>query len=111
VQLSDFSESSPGRLSQIDHALWAFVPNPAPTHLNLDNDTIRALAAAERALGKLTGTLRAAGRQFNVRTRALAREFVGGSMAVRGPLKSENAGRDPIVTPGAGLLPKEGVAR
>lgn len=44
---------------------WAFVPSPAPRQLDLDPPTIRALAAAERALGQLTGTLRAAGRQVN----------------------------------------------
>jgi Fic family protein len=41
------------------------VPHPAPANLPLDSATIRALASAERALGQLTGTLRAAGRQVN----------------------------------------------
>lgn len=41
------------------------MPNPAPRHLDLDPATVRALASAERALGQLTGTLRAAGRQVN----------------------------------------------
>jgi len=50
---------------QIATGTWAFVPAPAPRRLDLDPATIRALGAAERSLGQLTGTLRAAGRQVN----------------------------------------------
>jgi Fic family protein len=50
---------------EIPGPAWAFVPNPPPGQLDLDASTIRALAGAERALGQLTGTLRAAGRQVN----------------------------------------------
>lgn len=50
---------------EIAGGAWAFVPEPAPRRLKLDPATIRALGAAERALGQLTGTLRAAGRQVN----------------------------------------------
>lgn len=50
---------------EITTGSWAFVPEPAPRRLDLDPGTVRALGAAERALGQLTGTLRAAGRQVN----------------------------------------------
>jgi Fic family protein len=50
---------------EITTGSWAFIPGPAPRRLDLDPRTVRALGAAERALGQLTGTLRAAGRQVN----------------------------------------------
>ena len=65
MQSSDFTEHSPGRLVEIPGGAWAFIPNPAPRRLDLDPATVRTLGSAERALGQLTGTLRAAGRQVN----------------------------------------------
>jgi Fic family protein len=65
VQAADFNDNSPGRLVPTERGALAFVPDPAPGSLSLDSATVRALASAERALGQLTGTLRAAGRQVN----------------------------------------------
>jgi Fic family protein len=65
VQPTDFTKDCPGRLVEIPGDGWAFVPHPAPRRIDLDAATLRALATAERALGQLTGTLRAAGRHVN----------------------------------------------
>lgn len=43
----------------------AFVPAPAPDGIDLEPATVALLARAERALGHLTGTIRAAGKQVN----------------------------------------------
>lgn len=65
MQPSDFTSDSPGRLVEIPGGTWAFVPDPAPEQLGLDAGTVRVLGGAERALGQLTGTLRAAGRHVD----------------------------------------------
>jgi len=60
----------------------AFVPAPAPAGLELEPSTIALLARAERALGHLTGTLRAAGKQVNphlVSAPLLRREAISSS--------------------------------
>lgn len=43
----------------------AFIPDPAPASVPLDASTVTLLARAERSLGHLTGTLRAAGRHVS----------------------------------------------
>lgn len=65
MQATDFSRDSPGALVPTERGALAFVPAPPPSTLTLDDASIRSLASAERALGQLTGTLRAAGRQVN----------------------------------------------
>ena len=53
-----FRQSPAGRLLEVgqgDLAYWAFVPNPLPPPLPLDPDLVRALSAADRALGELSG--------------------------------------------------------
>lgn len=65
MQASDFTSNLAGRLVEVGAGIVAFVPAPLPAQLPLNDETIRLLAAAERALGRLTGTLRAAQRQVN----------------------------------------------
>jgi Fic family protein len=65
VQAADFANDCPGELVPTDHAALAFVPAPAPRQLALQPQDVRALGAAERALGQLTGTLRASGRHVS----------------------------------------------
>jgi Fic family protein len=89
VQPTDFSADCPGRLVEIPGGTWAFVPRPAPSQLDLDPTALRALTAAERALGQLTGTLRAAGRHVNphlisaplLRREALSSSRIEGTLA------------------------------
>lgn len=60
----------------------AYVPKPAPARLPLSAPTIALLGRAERALGHLTGTLRAAGKQVStdlVITPLLRREAISSS--------------------------------
>lgn len=60
----------------------AFVPAPAPEGIDLEPATVALLARAERALGHLTGTIRAAGKQVNphlVSAPLLRREAISSS--------------------------------
>jgi hypothetical protein len=53
-----FKDSSSGRLvkaSQGEDTYWAFVPNPLPPELTLENKLILTLSEADRALGELAG--------------------------------------------------------
>ena len=82
MQRSDFKDNFPGRLVETDAKALAFVPDPAPTQLVLSAGVLAALTRAERALGHLTGTLRAAGRQFSphlISAPLLAREAISSS--------------------------------
>lgn len=65
VQESDFTKNSPGTLVPTERNAWAFVPHPAPASIHLEPSTLTLLTRAERALGHLTGTLRAAGKQVS----------------------------------------------
>lgn len=51
----DFAESSPGRLVPTTHGVQAFVPDLLPRGIPLPPATVRRLAAAERAIGRLSG--------------------------------------------------------
>lgn len=65
MQTADFAENFPGNLVPTERGALAFVPAPAPNQIELEPTTVALLARAERALGHLTGTLRAAGKQIN----------------------------------------------
>jgi len=52
---SDFTDSAPGRLVSTTHGVRAFVPDPPPRGLSLPTATVRRLATAERAVGRLCG--------------------------------------------------------
>lgn len=65
MQASDFTGDFPGHLVEIGRGSCAFVPYPLPSELDLDPPTVRQLARAERALGRLSGTLGATGRGMN----------------------------------------------
>jgi Fic family protein len=58
----DFRESSPGKLVPTTHGVQAFVPEPLPRSLSISPKTVKLLAAAERAIGRLSG---ATLREFN----------------------------------------------
>jgi Fic family protein len=58
----DFAESAPGRLVPTTHGAHAFVPDPLPRRIPLPPATVKRLAAAERAIGRLSG---ATLREFN----------------------------------------------
>src|SRR5690606_39705340 len=58
----DFTELAPGRLVPTIGGVQAFVPDPLPDNLDLRGKTVRLLAAAENALGRLAGTT---AREFN----------------------------------------------
>ena len=51
-----FTAAAPGQLTRLPEGAWAFVPDPLPPVMQLDGETILALASAERALGELAGT-------------------------------------------------------
>jgi Fic family protein len=58
MNLDLFSRSPSGRLIKVgpaEAAYWAFVPNPLPPALELDLSLVKALSAADRALGELAG--------------------------------------------------------
>ncbi len=52
---SDFVDNAPGKLVPTYDGALAFVPDPVPRSLDLDHLTIRLLADAENALGRLVG--------------------------------------------------------
>jgi Fic family protein len=82
VQRADFTENFPGTLVPTERGALAFVPAPAPDGLDLEPATVALLARAERALGHLTGTIRAAGKQVNphlVSAPLLRREAISSS--------------------------------
>jgi len=62
MRASDFTSSAPGRLRKTVGGAVAFVPEPLPTGLHLEIQTVRLLAAAENSLGRLAGTT---AREFN----------------------------------------------
>jgi Fic family protein len=86
MQASEFTSESPGRLVPAEHGALAFVPNPPPERLTLSGSTLASLTRAERALGQLTGTLRAAGRHVNPQlvNAPLAREEAIASSRIEG---------------------------
>jgi Fic family protein len=58
----EFSDAAPGRLVPTIRGAVAFVPDPIPEHVALPAATVRLLAGAENALGRLAGTT---AREFN----------------------------------------------
>jgi len=89
VQHADFTKDAPGKLVPVERDALAFVPDPAPETLALDPSALRLLTTAERALGQLTGTLRAMGPQVNLhiinrplmRREAIASSRIEGTVA------------------------------
>jgi len=62
VRAEQFRPSAPGKLVPTVGGAQAFVPVPLPEQLDLSSPTVRLLARAENALGRLAGTT---GREFN----------------------------------------------
>jgi Fic family protein len=62
MDAAHFTPGSPGHLVPTTEGALAFVPDPLPRHLDLQLATIRLLAEAENAIGRLGGT---AGRLVN----------------------------------------------
>ena len=62
MELSSFSELSPGRLVAVEGDARAFVPAPLPPAMELGRPAVRLVAEAEREMGRLAG---AAGRLLN----------------------------------------------
>lgn len=58
MNLDRFRDNPSGRLVQArrdEASYWAFVPNPLPPDMPLDNELVRTLSDADRALGELAG--------------------------------------------------------
>ncbi|MDJ0786909.1 MAG: Fic family protein [Myxococcota bacterium] len=62
MRAEDFQASAPGQLLPTVGGAHAFVPDPLPEQFELTTPTVRLLARAENALGRLAGTT---GREFN----------------------------------------------
>lgn len=62
MEQSEFSKSAPGNLIRTTDGVVAFVPDPLPRDLTLGHETIKYLAEAENAVGRLAGTT---AREFN----------------------------------------------
>lgn len=73
---SEFASASPGRLVRTIGGALAFVPDPIPTGLRLDAKSIRLLARAENALGRLAGTTARELNPFLVGSPLLHREAI-----------------------------------
>lgn len=59
MRREEFTGTAPGALFPTTHGVVAFVPDPPPRALDLDSVSVKLLATAERAVGRLTGlTLR-----------------------------------------------------
>jgi Fic family protein len=56
MELAAFSSTAPGRFVQTEQGATAFVPDPLPRQIRLDNPCIHALARAERTVGQLRET-------------------------------------------------------
>ena len=56
MRASDFAGKAPGRLVPTNDGAQAFVPDPLPNSIDLGHSTVRLLADAENALGRLVGT-------------------------------------------------------
>lgn len=72
----DFAELAPGRLVPTIDGVQAFVPDPLPENLELRGRTVRLLAAAENALGRLAGTTAREFNPFLVASPLLRREAI-----------------------------------
>jgi Fic family protein len=57
VQPADFTQDSPGTLTTTESGAWAFVPQPLPEGVELDDAAVQLLGAAEYALGRLDGSV------------------------------------------------------
>ena len=57
VQVAKFKQGFPGKLVPIQSGIHAYVPDPLPETLDLDLATVKLLARAENALGRLEGSL------------------------------------------------------
>jgi Fic family protein len=58
METSPYGERSPGRLMRVGTgaaAYQAFIPAPLPPAIEMDLDLVRALSAADRAIGELAG--------------------------------------------------------
>lgn len=62
MKAEQFRASAPGKLVPTVGGAQAFAPNPLPAQLDLGTSTVKLLARAENALGRLAGTT---AREFN----------------------------------------------
>lgn len=62
MNVQSYTKDSPGRLVPTLKGALAFVPDPLPRNSELSSESVRLLAGAENALGRLAGTT---AREFN----------------------------------------------
>jgi Fic family protein len=51
----DFTEQAPGKVIMTADGYWAFIPDPLPEKLDLDESTLQLLSRADQAVGRLAG--------------------------------------------------------
>jgi Fic family protein len=76
VRSVDFRPESPGSLVEISPGVTAFVPAPMPEELALDHATVRQLADADHAIGRLVGAVGRTVNPFLVGSSLLHREAI-----------------------------------
>lgn len=74
-----FRPPFPGRLVSTTHGVQAFVPDPLPCGVELSGETVRLLAAAENAVGRLSGTTAREFNPFLIGSPLLHREAIASS--------------------------------
>ncbi|MBD3370026.1 Fic family protein [Candidatus Fermentibacteria bacterium] len=62
ISPSELTDSSPGKLVEIEHDVFAFIPDDLPRELSLPSHIVKRLAKAENGIGQLLGIC---GREFN----------------------------------------------
>ncbi len=113
MNLENFADSPSGKLVKVGQgeiAYWAFCPHPLPPSLTLDLPLIKALSAADRALGELAGL----GRNMSnphlliqpfIRREAVLSSRIEGTQADIADLYAYEAGQLPL--PGFPMLASE----
>lgn len=76
MQTASFKEDSPGKLVRTEEKAWAFVPDPIPREILLEQETICLLADADHALGHLGGATGRLVNPFLVASPLLHREAI-----------------------------------
>jgi len=55
VDISNFKNSTAGKVIKTDREYWAYLPNPLPPAITYDKELINLLSEADRILGNLSG--------------------------------------------------------
>jgi Fic family protein len=76
MQVSAFTELSPGKLVPTIEGSVAFVPSPLPRHLPIDKATVRHLSRSNHALGELNGVARFLKNPYLLGSALLRREAI-----------------------------------